>query len=142
MKDVHLAETGGIPSYSIRSPPNIHAGQENALVFAGAPGHAGNVVDHIPAERSVGKLEWVSAAVSVRVERSGNVGVDGDDSVAGREGFHRWVEVGSFRLRFTPMEISGRGRAATPYRFSFRDFSSDSVMDSLRVAASSTAREQ
>jgi hypothetical protein len=56
------------------------------------------------------------------------------------------------------MAMSGRGRAATPYRFfrdelarrgaavayffSFRDFSSDSVMDSLRVVASSAAKEQ
>jgi hypothetical protein len=50
-----------------------------------------DVIDHILTEWAVGEQEGIPAGTGRRTDWAGHVGVDGNDAVAGTEGFHdRW----------------------------------------------------
>lgn len=54
-------------------------------------GNGFNVVNHLLAGRAVGDTERVKLGIRRCADGSGQIRVDGDDTVAGSEGFHGGV---------------------------------------------------
>lgn len=92
-----LAETGRVPRDVAFSPDDAHAGQQKSLVAMEITNGL-HVIDQALLQRSVGEEERMCAAVAVRMDWRGHVGIDGDDAVAGCEGLHRelglWISEG------------------------------------------------
>lgn len=83
-----LAEAGGVPRNTLASPGDAHSSQVDTLVPIRPVEDRFDVVHYAPLQRPVGKQERMGTKVTAWADRRGQIGMDGDHAVSGREGLH------------------------------------------------------
>ncbi len=88
---IDFAKAGSIPVDQGKTPEHRVSGDFDALIPISTlrPGsYRLDMVYHAVADETVREEERMTVKVGWSAERTGEVGIDGDNSVAGREGFH------------------------------------------------------